>query len=701
MMTMAENAVSERMREPLRRCLARLALEGMQLELVKPLGKSAFLVTGGSESYVLKLPVAPKNLGQRLAAWVFGGNLKFRREADFYRNLGSGEGFRTLPLVKTDGRTFLLFGYLPGARALWGAEPFDSAEFLQAVIGFQTARVPCGRSALETWALQMYFGVTAQVLRFSAKIGKRAGYFSFFKAAGIVVASLFRQRRNRFEINSHNDILYNVISDGRGNSYVFDFEEVTREGRWFLVDAVEPAFRKSDCGLDWPLVRDYLDLLRSTGKIRVPVNVYVQLRIALLFRVTHAIVSGTTTELEREILTRFYRTTLLSGEGYRAWFAENTETAVAPEVVVTVPDLDMPGGVANYFRALQPHLSSRVRYITRGRRLTDGNGVGRMLADYGRFVGAVRRADCRVVQINTSFGVRGVLRDGVFIVLAKLFRKRVVLFFRGWDHACVRKMERSWLWLFRAVFFRCDCFIVLGKDFAEALRRWGWSGRILRETTVVDETLVAGLRAEDVEARATANRDAVRLLFLGRLEKAKGVHAILDAVRLLRERGVACSATIAGSGSELAALRQRVAAEEIHGVSVPGQIQGEMKREAFLGADIFVLPTRHGEGMPNSVLEAMAMGLPVVTTPSGGIKDFFEDERMGFLMKDPTPAAIAECVERIWREENLRRRMSARNFAFAQQQFLAPTVALRLEKVWDEVLADGASPGGVWAAERL
>ncbi len=60
-----------------------------------------------------------------------------------------------------------------------------------------------------------------------------------------------------------------------------------------------------------------------------------------------------------------------------------------------------------------------------------------------------------------------------------------------------------------------------------------------------------------------------------------------------------------------------------------GHVSGAAKTQAFRAADIYLF-TSLAEGMPNSVLEAMAFGLPIVTRPVGGIRDFFEDGRMGY-----------------------------------------------------------------------
>lgn len=687
------------------KALVCLAQEGFTLSVVKQVGKGTYLVEEAERRYVLKLPVPPKNGVQRLAARVFGGNLKFRREVDFYRNLGKEEAFASLPLIWTDGRSYMLIAYLENGRVLWERPEGAAEKFVEALVEFQGAEVPSGRSWLERWALQFYFGVNTQVLRFAIKTVRWSGFLTFPKVAGVLVGSWWRQGRNPASIQLHNDILYNILEGPDSVGYLIDFEEVTRENRWFLIDVIEAAFDKEECTVHWPLVFEYVEALRATGRITVPLDLYAQMRVALLFRVTHAIVSKSTREEDRAGLVIFYRRVLLSKEGYRAWFAEHAgeegESGGGAKVVITVPDLTMPGGVANYFSALQPHLTLRARYVTRGRRANGRNGLPRMLRDYRTFWGEIRGAPCRLVQINTSLAGAGVPRDAVFVLLAKLMGKRVIVFFRGWDETYARKLERSWLWLFRLVYFRADCLIVLGRDFEKRLRAWGWQGEVRLETTAVEDALVAGVTEEEIEGRAKADSAPLRILYMGRMERAKGIYELLESIAILRSRGVRCAATFAGIGSELEVLRARVRREEMEEVIVPGQIEGAEKRRVLAEADLFVLPTRHGEGMPNSVLEAMAMGLPVVTTRVGGVKDFFVDGEMGILLEDPRVGILAECLERLARDPNRRRRIGLGNHQYAMEHFLASKVALRLEGVWDAVLAEASARRKELVPDRL
>jgi glycosyltransferase involved in cell wall biosynthesis len=82
----------------------------------------------------------------------------------------------------------------------------------------------------------------------------------------------------------------------------------------------------------------------------------------------------------------------------------------------------------------------------------------------------------------------------------------------------------------------------------------------------------------------------------------------------------------------------------------------------------------------------MAAGLPVVTRPVGGIKDFFADGEMGFLTQETTPEAFAEYMERLLSDWRLREAISKHNASYAREHFTAGSAARRLGDIYRNVL---------------
>lgn len=129
------------------------------------------------------------------------------------------------------------------------------------------------------------------------------------------------------------------------------------------------------------------------------------------------------------------------------------------------------------------------------------------------------------------------------------------------------------------------------------------------------------------------------LLFLGRLEKEKGVLDLLEAFSTIAQERPAIRLLLCGIGAAECQLKQR--AEQLgiaSQVSFPGWVDGDRKSALLQQAGAFVLPS-YAEGMPMAVLEAMASGLPVVASRVGAVTDMLDNGACGFLV---TPGDIGQ-----------------------------------------------------------
>ena len=143
------------------------------------------------------------------------------------------------------------------------------------------------------------------------------------------------------------------------------------------------------------------------------------------------------------------------------------------------------------------------------------------------------------------------------------------------------------------------------------------------------------------------------VLTLGRLGRRKGTYDILEAVPVVLRSHPDAQFWLGGDG-DVEEVQEILGREPWGGhVRVLGWISGEEKREALSGASIFLLPSYH-EGLPLAVLEAMAYGLPVVSTPVGGIPEAVVDGETGFLVQPGGVDAIAARVCDLLRDPVLR-----------------------------------------------
>jgi glycosyltransferase involved in cell wall biosynthesis len=148
-------------------------------------------------------------------------------------------------------------------------------------------------------------------------------------------------------------------------------------------------------------------------------------------------------------------------------------------------------------------------------------------------------------------------------------------------------------------------------------------------------------------------RDARRILAIGRLDDIKGFPHLVDACALLRARGVAFTCDIVGSGPLGGELAARIARLGLAGhVRLLGARKQEEVREMLAQAGVFAMPsvvTRRGDrdGIPVALMEAMACGLPVVSTRVSGIPELVRDGVTGLLADPGSAEQLADCLARL------------------------------------------------------
>jgi glycosyltransferase involved in cell wall biosynthesis len=203
----------------------------------------------------------------------------------------------------------------------------------------------------------------------------------------------------------------------------------------------------------------------------------------------------------------------------------------------------------------------------------------------------------------------------------------------------------------------------------------------------------AAIIAVSEQERQTAVRDPQLIRFRGRgplfgmvagLRDQKGLPTLLDTLDLLAERGELPRFAIVGNGPFYGEVKRRITGGKLDGSVLLTPFEG--RPEPYLQAlDVFVLPS-YWEGLPIAVLEAMAMGLPVIASAVGGTPEAVEDGITGQLvpMKDPT--ALADRIAQLSRDAHTRARMGAAGRQRAQALFSTSVMVDSLAELYRELL---------------
>jgi len=354
------------------------------------------------------------------------------------------------------------------------------------------------------------------------------------------------------------------------------------------------------------------------------------------------------------------------------------------KILINTPLVKIPAGVSNHYLGLRSYFSEEIiynqylpgHYINQNKKLKHASRFSRLITaglDMIKFVFLVLVHRRPVVLLNPSFNDTALRRDLVYLKISKSMGCKVGVFIHGWDKGYLGlifqdKMGFSPLWK------KVDVWFVLANEFKGYLEKLEIKAPIHLTTTKVDDKLI------NLDTERKAIQKIKNILFLGRVEKTKGIFITIDTIDLLSKKYDDIKLRVVGYGEILEQARSYAAKKNLSNITFTGPLCGDDLRNEFLGADLYILPTYH-EGMPTTVLEAMAFGLPVITRPVGGLKDFFENNKMGFAIESFDPEDYVQHIEMLINDIGLAQRMSEYNKKYAKEHFLASRIAERLESV--------------------
>ena len=193
-------------------------------------------------------------------------------------------------------------------------------------------------------------------------------------------------------------------------------------------------------------------------------------------------------------------------------------------------------------------------------------------------------------------------------------------------------------------------------------------------------------KASTRQKLAVANRPTLGIL--ATLRDWKGHEDLLDALVLLRGNSNAQSTAnrewqllIVGDGPERERLNAKIAARGLN--DVVSLVGNQDNVPEWLSAmDIFVLPSYGNEGVPQSIMQAMACGLPVISTPVGAIAEVVAVNESGLLVATRNPPALAEALNKLMVDATLRETMGTAGQAIANAKFGVEVMVDKMEQVF-------------------
>lgn len=291
-----------------------------------------------------------------------------------------------------------------------------------------------------------------------------------------------------------------------------------------------------------------------------------------------------------------------------------------------------------------------------------------------------------IVHINTSLVPKAFWRDLVYLLVAKLLRARVLWQVHGGalpQHFF--KEGGTGSRFLRWALGVADAVVVLAQVELEAYQRFLPGQYVIAMPNAIDTRPYAR-----VPTVRTSEEHPLRLVYVGRIAREKGLYETLQAIKVAAGHGIDVRLAVAGQGPEQDRLRRYALALGIASqIEWVGGVFGEDKVKLFARSDVFVLPS-YSEGLPYALLEAMAAGMPVIATPVGAIPDVMTHGTHGFMVPVRDARALGDAIiamashrdQLTWMSRASRRRVRA---AYAIER-LAAEFAQRYAELCGDVM---------------
>ena len=327
--------------------------------------------------------------------------------------------------------------------------------------------------------------------------------------------------------------------------------------------------------------------------------------------------------------------------------------------------------------------------LTTARNLQDIGKVGmRKLFDFYKLLGKIRHT-LKVVQPNlvyiTPNACGGAFyKDFVVVQIIKRMGYRVVVHYHN-KGVATHQDRRLYDALYRR-FFKGIKVILLSECLYADVKKY-----VDRKNVFVCANGIPYSSDLDSLSTSSSQTHIPHILFLSNLLVSKGVVVLLDALRILKEKGCAFVCDFVGGETaemDAAMFESEVGKRGLDGmVKYHGRKYGKDKETFLHSADMFVFPTfYHNECFPLVLLEAMEHGLPCISTTEGGIPGIIDDGKTGYLVTKHDAVALAEKIQVLLADADLRCKMGAAGREKFEKEFTLEVFEKRMVEILKAIL---------------
>ena len=278
--------------------------------------------------------------------------------------------------------------------------------------------------------------------------------------------------------------------------------------------------------------------------------------------------------------------------------------------------------------------------------------------------------EIKIVHVQGSVGA-SFWRKAIFIYIAKFFHKKVVWHMHAGRFAVFYQQHR---YAVRKVVNKSDVIIALSEYWKEYFKNEFPTKRV--------EIIKNVISAPVVHKQQTGY---FTLLFLGLLGKNKGIYDLLECIRDHKVEFQGKLKLYIGGNGEIEHVKQLIKEYGIADIVIfEGWVSGDKKIELLNKSDAYILPS-YKEGLPISILEAMSYGMPIISTPVGGIPEIVSNGENGYLVEPGNKEDIYKAIMSLLNDADLRNRMGRISLSRVGEH-LPEYVEKQLETLYNSLL---------------
>lgn len=278
----------------------------------------------------------------------------------------------------------------------------------------------------------------------------------------------------------------------------------------------------------------------------------------------------------------------------------------------------------------------------------------------------------RIIHIHFS-EPSSAQRKNYFLKTAKLFGKRVILHFHAFSPETTLFGKKKDL--YRKMFNQADIIVALS---------YFWKDEIEKVTDNPQKIKVIYNPCPIIEFSQNVDK-CKEILFAGTLNKRKGYKDLILAFSKIAMKHSDWNLVFAGNGElkEAKKLAKDLGIE--NQVVFKGWVSGKVKQKIFSEASIFCLPS-YAEGFPMAILDAWSYGLPVITTPVGGLPDILEHGKNALVFEAGNIIVLSQNLNDLIINKELRDKIGHASFLLSETRFNIATIAKDMDVLYNELL---------------